>query len=213
MQVHAKVFFFYQLVATIPGFMQTDYSEMAPLGFSELGVFFSNLSRDSTLASTKIGHCAKTDSGRTTLVPASLVPAVFFHNLSGQGELQDPWSGVVRRDSKWRGAPMPCRGRPPRIQKLAGGRDGSRLQSFFWCPGSCEERLSGFSNRPGSASPCKAEGSAFAPRGEIPCSFCSCKPKVNADWNRLRSPCRQPQAHSVKRGCRFGVGKPARLAP
>jgi len=26
MQVHAKVFFFYQLVATIPGFMQTDYS-------------------------------------------------------------------------------------------------------------------------------------------------------------------------------------------
>src|SRR5437588_11323825 len=48
------------------------------LGFSELGVFFSNLSRDSTLASTKIGHCVKTDSGRTTLIPASLVPAVFF---------------------------------------------------------------------------------------------------------------------------------------
>ena len=133
---------------------------MAPLGFSELGVFFSNLSRDSTLASTKIGHCAKTESGRTTLVPASLVPAVFFHNLSGQGELQDPWSGVVRRDSKWRGAPMPCRGRPPRIQKLAEGRDCRRLQSVELVPGIPRGAPFGLFSRPGSASPCKAEGSA-----------------------------------------------------
>ena len=130
------------------------------LGFSELGVFFSNLSRDSTLASTKIGHCAKTESGRTTLVPASLVPAVFFHNLSGQGELQDPWSGVVRRDSKWRGAPMPCRGRPPRIQKLAEGRDCRRLQSVELVPGIPRGAPFGLFSRPGSASPCKAEGSA-----------------------------------------------------